>query len=123
MSDYRVKEDWNQSLVSLTVLNPQPKSTGLLYAQREFAFGGNVWDQAPHIQLIWDHLESPDEVMDIYTLFGLNDSKQSFVTVYMPNELYVYTRYNGKAIRPQASWSNYFPRNVTIIVRDLEIVA
>lgn len=121
MSDYRVKTNWGQSLVSLNVLNPQPRSEGVKATQRVVSLNGVVYDYGLYTELTWDFLEDPTEVLAIYTLFGIHSARSAPVTVYVPNDLYAYVRYNGRAVRPAPSWQNYFPRGVTILVKNLEV--
>lgn len=122
MSDYRVYPAINTALGSLTVLNPQPRSEGVKPTQRSFGLGGVVWEQGLYIELIYDFLETPAEVASVYGDYGLDVDKQSSVTIYAPDDMYVYRRYNGVAIRPVPSWNNYFPRSVSIVVGRLVLI-
>lgn len=122
MSNYRVAVEHGVSLGSLTVIDPQPRSEGVKPLSRSFGLGGTVWDQAYFCELIFDFLESPAQVEDVYTLFGIFDSKESDITLYAPDDRYVYQRYNGKVTRPIPSWNNFFPRSVIITARDLKVI-
>lgn len=121
MSDYRVAVGSNIALASLTSISPQPRSEGVKATQRIFSISGSPHDYGLYTELVWDFLESPAQVYTVFGYFGLNGSaKSAGVTVYVPDDIYIYKRYNGRAIRPQPSWVNYFPRSVVILVRDLE---
>jgi hypothetical protein len=52
----------------------------------------------------------------------MHTAKSSVVTIYTRDDLYAYKRYNGIAHRPAPSWESYFPRNVVILIRNLEIL-
>ena len=123
MSNYKVAEGWNVALGSLITIDPQPYSEGVKSVQRVYALSGDPIDYGNYITLNWDFLESPTEVADVYEFFGLDTLTSSPVTIYLPNDIYVYKRYNGLAVRPQPSWNNYFPRGVAIVVKNLEILA
>lgn len=127
MSDYRVADGSNVALGSLTVLSPQPRSTGIQYTRREYAADGTPILEGAYINLIWDVLGSVAQYQALLTTFGLLNTTTNAVTVYIRNENFDYVRKNGVAIKPQigegVEWSNYFPRSLTILVRNLEAAA
>ena len=63
------------------------------------------------------------EYQAILTAFGVKNAGSNEVTVYVRDETFAWTRQNGLAIRPEPGqdvrWSQYFPRDVVILVRDL----
>jgi hypothetical protein len=127
MSDYRVADGSDVVLGSLTVLSPQPRSTGIEYTRRSYAADSTPILEGPFINLVWDVLGSKTEYQAILTTFGLSSATTNDVTVYIRNANFDYVRMNGKAIKPQIGegieWANYFPRNMTILIRDLETAA
>lgn len=123
MSDYRVADGHNVALGSLTVLSPQPRSPGLQYTRIQYAADGTPILEGAFVNLIWGVIGSKSQYQDILSVFGLSTVTTNAVTVYIRNANFDYVRYNGTAVKPQVGegveWS-YFPRNLTILVRDLE---
>jgi hypothetical protein len=70
------------------------------------------------------HTPYPAQYQAILTAFGLLSADSNDVTVYVRNDVYDFVRMNGKAIKPKpgagVQWQRPFPRNITILVRDLE---
>ena len=119
MSDYRGKTGINQTLVSLTKLAPQPTSIGV-QATRRVSFGdGSVLDQGLYVEWVYNVVEDATQLLAILTPLGLHTAKSAAVTIYTRDDLYAYQRFNGIAVRPAASWQNYYPRNVVILIRNL----
>ena len=127
MSDYRVADGSDVALGSLTVLNPQPHSTGIQYTRIGYAADGTPILEGPYITLVWDILGSKTQYQSLLTAFGLSSATTNDVTVYIRDVNFDYVRMNGKAIKPQigegVEWKSYFPRNLSILIRDLETAA
>lgn len=125
MSDYRIGIGHDLDLGDLTLLQPQPTSTGVQVTRRVVAANGMVHDQGLYVQLIWPVLEGDAEYRTILGYFGLNAAKVADVTIYARDERWLYRRYNGLAVQPElgtdARW-RYFPTNITILVRNLKEV-
>lgn len=125
MTDYAIKAGYDQALIDLVALTPQPASNGIQYTVRDDAVDGSVSEQGPFIELRWSVMESITEYTTLLTQFGLNAATTVAITLYCPSNLYVFTRYNGIAVRPEAgkdvSRREYLLRDVVIIVRDLEL--
>jgi hypothetical protein len=123
MSDYRVADGFNVAYVSLTVLTPQPFSPGLRYTRTSETPDGPI-HEGPYTEMIWNVLGSKTQYQSILTAFGLLSAESNDVTIYCRNENFYYARYNGKAIKPLpengVEWRRPFPRNITILIRDLE---
>jgi hypothetical protein len=123
MSDYRVATGHNVALGSLTVIAPQPRTTGIQTTRRSYAASGDVYDEAKFIIFEFDFSEDATTYVALLTLFGVNVSLNANVTVYLRDERFAVARYNGIAVRPQPGadvrWTNYFPRNIEILVKDL----
>ena len=120
MSDYRVLPGANQALLDLVRMTPQPRSAGVQFTRRTNSASGVLYQEAPYIELQWAYFETPTEYNTLLTQFGLDSIDWATVTIYAPNERYAYTRYQGMAILPPASQNNFFIRDVTILVRDLQ---
>lgn len=123
MSTYKVKPNHNQALIDLVAIDPQPASPGVKATRRTYSADGAVHDEALYIQLEWSVLEDATALDDLLTQFGLDVATTANVTIYCPNQLHVYTRYNGVAQRMEVSRQSYFLRDVTIIVKGLEALA
>lgn len=119
MSDYRIKEGLSQALIDLVAIDPQPRSAGVQATRRTYAADGTIHDEGLHVQLVYDVLETATALDDLLDQFGLDVATTANVTIYAPNQLHVYARYNGLAVRPEVSRNNYWLRDVTIVVRDL----
>jgi hypothetical protein len=126
MSDYRVATGHDEALVDLTVLSPQPRSKGIQYTRRVMAADGSMVNEGPYVELVWDVVATDTVFRNILTAFGLASVYNALVTVYVRDDDFQYVRKNGRAIRPTpgdgVEWS-YFPRSMTILVRELEAVS
>lgn len=127
MSDYRVGDGFDVVYGSLTLLSPQPSSVGLRYARQSFAADGTPVNEGPFLEVVWNVLGTKTQYQTILTAFGLLNADSNDVTINARDENFDYTRYNGKAIKPVpengVQWRRPFPRNITILVRDLEASA
>lgn len=119
MTTYRAKIAHGVALVSLTTLDPQPRSEGVKPTRRDFVGDGTLVEQGLYVELVYDVLEDVTQYQAVLTVFGLVAAKSALVTVYCRNDLFNWVRYNGTAIRPEPSWQQFFPRGVVILVRDL----
>lgn len=120
MSSYKVKTGHNQILADLVAVEPQPHSPGVQFGRTTFAASGAAFNEAPYILLEWAVIGDPTTYTTMLTQFGLAAGTPSAnVTVYVPNNVYTYTRYNGTAVLPAASHDNYFARNVRLMIKDL----
>ncbi len=128
-SDYRVAQGHDVILGSLNVFSPQPTAEGVQATRRTNAASGDVYDEAKYVELVWTVVETPtelDTILDYFGMGGVPILHQADVTVYVRNELYIFTRYNGVAVFPQLGrdlrWKNYFPRNLTMLIKNLVLV-
>lgn len=127
MSDYRIGTSHDMALENLTAITPQPRSEGVRPARRTYAASGAVVEENLYIELIWDVVGSPTAYQALLTQFGLDSANTAAVTIYVPGPGYTYARFNGTAVRPEVGRDivrrNYFLRNLTILVRQLEEIA
>lgn len=123
MTTYRVAEGSNIALVSLTVLSPQPRSEGVRATRRDFIADGSIVEQGLYVELVYDVLNDVTEYQAVLAFFGLDTADSAAVTIYARNALFNFVRYNGRAVRPEPSWQQFFPRNVVILVKNLQVVA
>lgn len=124
MSTYRVADTHDVALDSLTVVDPQPRSTGIQTTRRTFAADGTVQDDGRYVVLEFTALASDTEYQTLLSTFGIQTATSNKVTVYVRDETFDWARMNGTAIRPEpgqdVKWKDYFPRDVSILIRDLE---
>ncbi len=119
MSTYKIAEGHNVALLSLTAIDPQPASPGVKATRRTFSADGALHDEALYIVLEWTFAEDATALDDLFDQFGLDSATTANVTIYCPNQVHVYTRYNGVAVRPESARQNYFIRDVQITVKNL----
>lgn len=119
---YLIAQGSNVSLASLVKFKPQPRSPGMKYTRRNFTGDGVPYDEGPYLELIWSALESVSEYLSILAQAGLTNTNFCNVTIYARSNTWSFLRYNGTIIAPligtDAEW-DYFPRNITLLVRDL----
>lgn len=121
-SDYRASAGLNIALASLTRFSPQPRSSGVQVTKRTFVGSGPPIDQGLYVVLQWAALGKVATYQAILTQLGILGATGGDVTVYVRNQVWTYARYNGVALQPQigqdADW-NIFPRNISVVVKDL----
>jgi hypothetical protein len=126
MSTYRVADGHDVALVSLNVVDPQPKSEGIKSTRRTFAADGTVYDEGRYVELEFSMIPGVSEYQALLDAFGVKSALSNDVTVYVRDETFAWVRMNGTAVRPEPGrdvrWT-YFPRSVTILVRALEAVS
>lgn len=107
---------------NFTLLNPQPKSIGVRATRRTVSADGTVYEEGLYIELMYNVLDDATLYRTIIGQFGLTNVLKCPVTIICRDHLYNTGRYNGNAIRPEVgkdnNWS-YFPKDITILVRDL----
>lgn len=122
MSTYRVLPAHGQALVDLVVIDPQPRSIGVQATRRTYSASGLVYDEAPYVILEWSVIESATDYTALLAQFDLDTLLSANVTIYARNSQFAFTRYNGRAVRPDPGQSvdwQYFARDVRIVIRDL----
>ena len=122
-SDYRIAAGFNIALGSLVAFNPQPRSIGLKHTRRSYTSTG-VFPEGLYVELLWSALEGEAEYQAILSRAGVLTVDHANVTLRCRDDTFTYQRYNGMVLRPsigdQVDW-NYFPQNVIMIVRNLEL--
>lgn len=111
--------------VSLVVIDPQPTSQGVRPTRRTFAGDGAIYEEAYYVELEFNILGNAIMYQSVLTQFGLLSSLTATVTVMCRDaNSYVFATYNGLAIRPEmgkdTQWNNFFPRNMVILIKDLD---
>lgn len=122
MSTYRGATGHGVALASLTVFSPQPSGGIVRPTRRDYMADSAPNDQGLYVEFAWSLLANVASYTTILTVFGLQSAKSANVTIYAKNDLLVWTRYNGLAIRPEPGREmsyRSFPRGVVILVRDL----
>lgn len=121
-SSYKIAEGHDALTSSLQFFSPQPRSLGLRYTRVTYLGGGNPYAEGPYIELQWSALDDMQTYNSILAQVGLDDSLWRSVTLLARNDTWNYHIYNGLAVRPflgtDASWE-YFPRDITILIKNL----
>ena len=124
---YKVLPGGDQPLIDLVAITPQPRCNGLRYTRTSHTAAGGMVLEGAYAVLEWDVIGNATDYDTLLTQFGLDLGTSEAVTILLPNELYVLTRYNGNALRPVAGETvrreGYFIRDVQIIVRDLVVAS
>ncbi len=119
MSTYKVKTGHDEALIDLVAIAPQPASPGVKATRRTYSADGAIHDENLYIQLEWSVVEDSTALATLLTQFGLASATTANVTIYCPNQLHVYTRFNGLAVRPEIGRSSFFLRDLQIVVKEL----
>ena len=125
-SNYRVADGHDVLVGSTNLIVPQPTANGIEPTRRTFAASDAVYDEGHFIELEWSVVADVTEYIAIVTAFGLFGQPPPMtneVTVYVRNDYFVSTLYNGTAVLPEMGrdikWRNYFPRDLVILVKNL----
>ena len=120
---YKVGIGTDLTLGELSTITPQPRSTGVQRTRRSYAADSSVYQEAAYVILEFSVLNDDSEYGTLLNQFGLVSGLTCPVTVLVRNEFFAFTLYNGTAVQPDqgkdAHWNNYFPENISILVRDL----
>lgn len=119
---YKVAIGHDVALMSLTDIDPQPRSAGVRPTRRSYAASGLVYDEGLYVELEWSVVGNATEYQALLAQFDLDDLVSANVTIYCRNDLFAFQRYNGRCIRPEPGRSvdwNVFPRGIKIVVKDL----
>ena len=123
---YKVADGHNVALESLTTVAPQPASEGIKPTRRTHSASGAVLDEGRYIELQFNIVGGVTAYQALLDLFGVKTAVTNQVTVYVRDETFAWVRMNGTAVRPEpgrdVQWRRFFPRNITILVRDLTAV-
>jgi len=123
---YLVATGHGVALVSLVAMNPQPRTdVPVRPVVRNESASGLIHDLGKFIELQWSMIETPTQLTTLLAQFGLSaTTTTNAVTIYVPNEVYAFTRYNGLARFPlqgvDIHRSDYFIRDLKIVVNKLE---
>jgi len=124
MTTYKVKTGTNQALVDLVDVSPQPKSIGIQQTRRTYGGDGTPRTVGPFVELEFNFLPDVTTYQAVLTQFGINSSLTANVTVYVRDGTWTWVRMNGKAVQPEPgkdmTWDQYFPRRITILIKNLE---
>ena len=123
MTNYLAYPSYDTALVDLDTLTPQPASKGVRYTRSTTAADGSLNQEGPYTILEWNILQDETEYQSVLDQLGVLNSTTSPVTIYCRSDVHTFTRYNGLAVRPEMAKDadyQYFPRNVNILVRNLE---
>ncbi len=124
LSAYMVADGHDVAEESLNLVDPQPRSEGIKPTRRTFGADGTVYDEGRYVELEFSMLPDVTTYQAVLTAFGINSALTNDVTVAIRDETFSFVRMNGTAVRPEPGrdvrWREYFPRDVVILIRDLE---
>lgn len=121
---YKVKTGHDQALVDL--VDVKARSTGIQYTRRSYAADGSVYQVGPYVELEIDLVGGAAAYQALLGQFGLDSSLAADVTVLIRDDTFVAGRYNGRAVRPEMGkevvWDRFYPRRITILVKNLDAI-
>lgn len=119
---YSIEWGFNAAEIDLVPLDPQPRSEGVKSTRRTYAASGAVYDEQKYVELVWDLLQDASDYQALLAQFDLDidGGLTKEITIMARDETFRFRRYNGIAVRPETSWQGYFPRNIVILVKNLE---
>lgn len=104
----------------LVAIAPQPKSEGMRFTRTTYAADGSVYREGAYIDLVWDLLQDASDYQALLAQFDLVNNLTREVTVKVRNEFFTPQIFNGIAVRPESTSWQYFPRNIVILIKNLE---
>ena len=123
MSTYKVGDGHDIALESLTDVSPQPSSLGIQSTRRTYAASGAVYDEGSFVELNFGVIDTAVNYQLLLDQFGIEGELTNEVTVYVRSKIFTWVRMNGTAVQPEIGrdvrWDRFFPRNVTILIKDL----
>lgn len=123
MTTYKVAIGFYTPDADLVDVSPQPKSQGVRPTRRTFSGDATITDEGYYCELEFSAIQDVTEYQALLAQFGIDDSLSAQVTVSVRDGTYNFITYNAIAIQPEpgkdVSW-DYFPRNVIILLRNLE---
>lgn len=127
MSIPRVDTGHDVPLVSLDPFVQEPSFGMVMPVVRNYGAGGGIHDMNLYAVFRFDVVESETLYLSILTQMNLHLSNREAVTIYARDERLQWKRYNGYAQLPQPGvdlrWTGFFPREVEVVVSDLEELA
>lgn len=124
MTQYLWAPSHNVALVDLLPIDPQPSTIGWEYTREQYAASGIVIQEAPFVRMNWSMLESTDQYQDLLDQIDLMTDITAPISVYLQDERYNWVLRNAVAVLPligsQGSRNNYFLRDFTILLKNLQ---
>lgn len=123
MSDFLIGIGYNVPQANLVAFDPQPTSEGMQAARVQFGLGGAPRFEGLYIELAWGVFEEAADYQANLALCGLSAAVLSAeVTLYAPDLVENWQRWNGLAVLPQARWRDLWLKDVVLMIRNLEAV-
>ena len=123
ITKYMVADNFNVAEGSLAAVSPQPTSQGIRPGRRTWGADGTPLDESKYCELNFSMVEDVTAYQALLTAFGVNSALTNEVTVGIRDETFAFVRKNAVAIRPEigrdVSWERFFPRDITILLRDI----
>jgi hypothetical protein len=119
-----VKDGFDQPLIDLVDISPQPASGGVQPTRRSFSASGSVYDESLYTEWVFSALESVTMYQSVLTQLGIINQLTNEVTIYTRNRAFAWVRMNGIVVMPEpgrdVKWEMPFPRDIVILIKDLE---
>lgn len=121
---YKVHTGFNVAVGSMSDIDPQPATIGMEYTREQYAASGIVVQELAFVRLNWSMLDPVSQYTSLLTQFGLSSATTSEVSVYIQDERFGWIVRNAIAVLPmigqQGSRNNYFLRDFTILLKNLQ---
>lgn len=118
---YQMASGHDVALIDLDPIVPQPRSPdGVQAAERDFGLDLSVYEQGLFIVLQWSSIQNATGYQTLLGQLGLDSALRQAITLYAPNFEREWHRWNGYAIRPTSPNFAIFPRDIRILVNQLE---
>jgi hypothetical protein len=94
---------------------------GVMYAQRDFAADGTVYDQGLFCVLNWAVIDGVDDLDALLTQMGLEDDadQRAAITAYLPTRRAKWHVYDCWAIMPSTLTYQFNPANLRVMLNRL----
>lgn len=113
-------------LEDLLPLDPQPATVGYLFGRRSYAASGAVIDELPHVEYLYSALEDAEMYQSLLSQTGLLVATTALVTVYVQDENYEWSLFNGRIVKPligtDGQRSNFWLNGFTFLVHSLRAI-
>lgn len=124
---YRVKDGHGQTLFEDDDVAPQPRTSGVQVTRRVHSVSGGLQDEFLYVEMLFSALESVSQFQAVLTQFGVLSAMTNEVTIMARDQTLQWATYNGTAVQPQmgadVQYSRYYPRDVVMLIRDLELIS
>lgn len=121
---YKFALNYNVALLSLAPILWQPRTDSTVQAVvREYAISGSIHESGLFIALLYSAFDDPTDYAAQVAQFDLTANLTRQITLYCPDEQFVWHRYNGLIAKPSqgddVKRSDYFVKDAVFLVTRL----